>query len=83
MRQVMPHRNNIDVRCTKCKPFFACGARNRGFPRAEPAALRGQNVSRALFPFEINNMLRIFGSTAVVDAAKSAWEPCDFVGDGA
>ena len=23
MRQVMPHRNNIDVRRTKCKIFFA------------------------------------------------------------
>jgi hypothetical protein len=28
MRQVMPHRNNIVVRRTKCKIFFA--ARGRG-----------------------------------------------------
>jgi hypothetical protein len=51
MRQVMPHRNNIDVRCTKCKTFFAYGVRKSGFPGAEPAVVHRPTVQRSLFFF--------------------------------
>jgi hypothetical protein len=33
------------------------------------------------FPIEINGMLKIVMATAAFDAAKNAWEPCEFSGD--
>ncbi len=84
MRQVMPHRNNIYVRRTKRKNYFAYNAKLRITVVPKPGFAFGQTRERSSdepgFCIEINHMMESPGPPATARPAKNAWEACIFHG---
>jgi hypothetical protein len=75
MRQVMPHRNNIELRRTKSKRYFSGSIDKRFRPPAfgEPSAplqARGGCAREMKFDRENNHLYDYFGQSAFAETGR-------------